>query len=281
MATRSAISSQCAIIASWTALTSSADRLPLCSAAIRSATASIVTLSMASRPPKPVRSAELPTYAEAATFSGTAGGVCIATSPWRGTASWRPRVSSIVINCDCCRTTLTTFCGPRRVVTLSKVSTTSPPRLTRSLKTSSPPSVAPCTSTVRSPWLWSFAATVRAGLPSSPAAGSSATGAALPPATPRRQLGHRAGAVGFAGRSADPHDVGDAAAVEEVAVDGVREVVAVDEVTEGRLELGPVRDENGLVERTRLGEAHERGHRRADGLDRPGAGRDLLHVHTG
>ena len=56
MATRSAISSQWAIIASCTALKPSMSIMPRSSAAVRSGTHSIVTSSIASRPPKPVRS---------------------------------------------------------------------------------------------------------------------------------------------------------------------------------------------------------------------------------
>jgi hypothetical protein len=79
----------------------------------------------------------------------------------------------------------------------------------------------------------------------------------------------------------DPHDVGDATTVLEVAVHGVCQVVALDEVTEVLLELGPVGDEHRFVHESPLGEAHEGGHRGAHGLDRPGTRGDLLHIHAG
>ena len=75
--------------------------------------------------------------------------------------------------------------------------------------------------------------------------------------------GGRCGAVG-----ADPHDKASATTIEEVAVDGVREVRAVHEVAEGLYELGPVRDLGRLVERTSLREANEGRDRRAHALDR-------------
>ncbi|GAA3435273.1 hypothetical protein GCM10018954_048790 [Kutzneria kofuensis] len=76
---------------------------------------------------------------------------------------------------------------------------------------------------------------------------------------------------GVAGGAPDPDHVRGAAAVEEVAVDGVREVVALDEVAEGALELGPAGDQDRLVDRPLLGESDEGGDRGPDGLDRPRA----------
>ena len=86
----------------------------------------------------------------------------------------------MLISCDCWRTTVATFWPPRRVVTLSKVSTTSPPRLTSSLNVSSPPSLAGWISTERPPCSGSFAEIVSASFSSSPAAGSSAIGVEAP-----------------------------------------------------------------------------------------------------
>src|ERR1700743_2907572 len=71
MATRSHISSQCAISESWTARTDSSLMAPAWKAAIRSGTATMVISSIASRPPKPVRSAESPMYSVG---PGLAGG---------------------------------------------------------------------------------------------------------------------------------------------------------------------------------------------------------------
>ncbi len=81
--------------------------------------------------------------------------------------------------------------------------------------------------------------------------------------------------------AADPHHVRGAAAVLEVAVHRVREVVAVDEVTEVLPELRPVGDEHGLVQGAAFGESHEGGHGGPDGLDRPRTRRHFLHVHAG
>jgi len=102
-----------------------------------------------------------------------------ATSPCRGRARALPLTSSAVISLDCCRTTVTTLFGPRRVATLSNVSTGSPPRLTTSLKVSSPPSSeAGCTSTEMLSGFSTLgnAETVSEGRAPSPAAGSSAAG---------------------------------------------------------------------------------------------------------
>ena len=58
------------MIASWTALTPSRSITPRWYRAIRSGAATIVISSTASRPPKPVRSAELPTYSSGVTRVG-------------------------------------------------------------------------------------------------------------------------------------------------------------------------------------------------------------------
>src|SRR6185437_16728273 len=71
---------------------------------------------------------------------------------------------------------------------------------------------------------------------------------------------------------ADPHDVGRAAAVEEVPVYGVGQVAAVYESAERLRVLRPVRDEGRLVGPPAFCESDERGQRRADSLDRPRAG---------
>ena len=90
-------------------------------------------------------------------------------------------------------------------------------------------------------------------------------------------------------RGAHAHDPAEAAAVLEEAVDGVRQVRALHEravvglvrIAEDLRELGPVRDPHRRVDRTAGGQAHERGDRRADALDRLRGGRHLLDVHAG
>ncbi len=78
----------------------------------------------------------------------------------------------------------------------------------------------------------------------------------------------------------DADDEGGPAAVVEVAVDGVSQVRAVDEIAERLRELAPVRDERRLVERTLRGESDEGGDGSADALDRARAGLDFFDVHT-
>ncbi len=158
------------------------------------------------------------------------------------------------ISFDSARTLVITLFGPRLVVTLSKVSASRPPFFTINLKLSSVGSDASATSTVMSlPSAPAASALAEnAGLPVSPAAGSSARAAGADPV-----------AVG-----ADAHDVGRAAAVQEVAVHGVREVRRLDELAEVLRELRPVGDERGFVDRTLLGESDEGGDGGADALDR-------------
>src|SRR5262249_7723125 len=70
----------------------------------------------------------------------------------------------------------------------------------------------------------------------------------------------------------DAHHVAVAAAVQEVAVDGVGEVAVAREVAERVDELLPVRDQGRLVQRPFQRQADEGGDRGADPFDRRGAG---------
>jgi hypothetical protein len=60
----------------------------------------------------------------------------------------------------------------------------------------------------------------------------------------------------------------------------VGEIGAFDELTEGRDELCPVRDERRLVEGASLGQTDEGGNGSADALDRTGATIELFDVDT-
>jgi len=81
--------------------------------------------------------------------------------------------------------------------------------------------------------------------------------------------------------AADAHDVRGAASIEEVAVHGVGQVRAVDEVTEALGELGPVGDQRRLVGWAFLGKSDEGGDRCTDSLYRLRPRRHLLHVDAG
>ena len=78
----------------------------------------------------------------------------------------------------------------------------------------------------------------------------------------------------------DPHDVARPSTVQEVAVDGVGQVRPLLELSERRDELGPVRDEGGLVERAALRQTDERGNSGAYAFDRTCAAVELLDVDT-
>ena len=154
---------------------------------------------------------------------------------------------------------------PCRPVTLSNVSTALPPRLTTSLKVFSAVSADGCD-------VDRDVVAGRAGLE-----GGDPEGAAC------LVLGARQLGLGRGHRAvrADADDVRGAAAVEEVAVDGVREVRALDEVAERLGELAPVRDERGRVRRPPRREADEGGDGRPDAFDRARPGLHLLDVDTG
>src|SRR5690348_2249475 len=81
--------------------------------------------------------------------------------------------------------------------------------------------------------------------------------------------------------AAQAHDVADPAAVVEVAVDGVGEVGAGDEIAERVAELRPVGALDRRVERTLLGEADEPRHRGGHTLNRLAAARYFFDVDTG
>ena len=80
---------------------------------------------------------------------------------------------------------------------------------------------------------------------------------------------------------ADADDVGETAAVREIAEDRVRQVRPLDEVAEALRELGPVRDQRRLVERPLSCEPDERCDSGPNSLDRTRAGVDLLDVDAG
>src|SRR5262249_21161976 len=81
--------------------------------------------------------------------------------------------------------------------------------------------------------------------------------------------------------ASDPNDVRGAAAVVQVAVDGVTHVRALDEVAEGLAVLRPVRDERRLVDGASLRYADEGADRSANALDRTRAALHLLDVDAG
>ncbi len=100
-----------------------------------------------------------------------------------------------------------------------------------------------------------------------------------------KRLVFRAGQLGLSRGSvavgADPDDVAGAAAVEEVAVNGVREVRSLEESAERLRVLAPVGDKRRLVDRAFLGQAYERRRRGPDAFNRTRSGFDLLDVNTG
>jgi hypothetical protein len=92
------------------------------------------------------------------------------------------------------------------------------------------------------------------------------------------QLGPRGRSFLTVAVAADAHDVRGAAPVQEVAVHRVREVRAVDELAERLRVLRPVRHQYRLVDGSLLREPHERRNGGAHPLDGLGARRDFLDV---
>jgi hypothetical protein len=88
----------------------------------------------------------------------------------------------------------------------------------------------------------------------------------------------RFGPIGSGGADAD--DIAVAAAVEEVAVDGVRQVAAFDELAEHPCVLAPVGDQGGVVHRSSGRESDECGDSGADAFDWPGAAVGLFNIDT-
>jgi hypothetical protein len=86
-------------------------------------------------------------------------------------------------------------------------------------------------------------------------------------AVPAVRASLRLAPAGVGVGTADAHHVRDRAAVVQVAVHGVREVAALGELTERRDELRPVLDQHRGVERAGGGEADEGRHRRTHALD--------------
>ncbi len=97
---------------------------------------------------------------------------------------------------------------------------------------------------------------------------------------PGRQLLAATLAVAGVGSTTDPYDVTVAAAVQEIPVDGLRQIRAGHEAAERIGERGPVADQRRGVEGAVLGEPDERGHRRTDTLERASARFDFFHIHT-
>ena len=163
-------------------------------------------------------------------------------------------------------TTVAALFEPRFVLTLSNVSSTLPPRDTVTLNVSS----------AASPGSPNLDADV---ITRGPALGGGDPVHRAAGLLPRGQLPSRTGLLPSAIR-ADAHHVCRPATVEEVPVDRVREIRALDEVTEHGVELSPVGDQGRRIGRTLLGEADERGNRGADPLDRFRARRHLLDVNA-